>query len=141
MYKQKLYPPYKLNAKGAKITAFPLRWYAGVYMIYKDGKLRYVGFSSKDIYKTMYRHFQSWKDSRQIRVTYNSDLVKVRIIYCRTKEQADRLEKALILKYHPIDNPLQYYEYEPDAKEKKVLEKYFDSEEKPVIQHEGDMPF
>jgi len=43
--------------------------------------------------------------------------VKVRVIYCNTPAQARELEKALILKHQPSDNPdkLDLYELTDDG--------------------------
>ncbi len=126
MKKTKLLAPYTDNGN----TRFPLRNKSGVYMIYQNGTLVYVGYSTTDVYKTMYRHFQYWNDNKQVRVIYpNSNTIKVRLIYC-TPLQADKLEKALILKYKPRDNPNKYEQYSMDYEEKKTLEKFEDS---PII--------
>jgi len=81
----------------------------GVYLIKINGVLRYVGYSGYNLYATLYRHFYAWNDPTQIRVTYE-DLkdhadIKVRIVYTNTEAQAQRLERALLLHYEPIDNP------------------------------------
>lgn len=130
MYKQKLSNPYKI-IKGVRHCTFGLRNKAGVYMIYKDGILMYVGMSSNNLYRTMYHHFHQWH-SKQVRVTYNPDEVKVRVIYC-TPLQADRLEKALIIKYKPIGNPNKYEQYTCDFQEEKVYRQYLEEETQPVI--------
>lgn len=119
----KLLPPYKEDGS----TSFPARNVPGVYLIYKEKpgllsterELRYVGYSAKDVYKAMYRHFQVWND-RQVdngergeRITYRIKAgIKVRVIYCRTAKQATELERALIIKHRPKDNPdkLELYE-------------------------------
>ena len=69
MKKSRFKPPYQ---KGEKKTTFPnLRGKSGVYIVKnKAGQIVYVGHSASDLYKTMYRHFQSWHDPKQIRVTY-----------------------------------------------------------------------
>lgn len=121
MKKSKLLTPY--NSKGK--TNFPARKKSGVYMIFKNKTLRYVGFSASDVYKSLYRHFQTWNDRTQARVVYkNLEGIKVRIIYTGKKEAAN-LEKGLIIKYKPTDNPNQYWiNYNMDNKEKKVLDNY-----------------
>ncbi len=139
LYKQKLAPPY--NSKGK--TTFNVRNSPGVYMIYKNSDLRYVGFSAKDVYKALYRHFQSWEDKRQVRVTYERLAgIKVRVIYCNNSINADRLEKALIIKYKPSDNPNQYWlDYQADEKEKQILSDYIDEPQSDIIQYKKDLPF
>jgi len=81
---------------------------SGVYLIYKGQQLVYIGMSQSNIYKALLRHFQSWNDPRQIRVTYpQTPLYKVSIVYT-TPKQAPRLEKALIIRLKPKDNPNKY---------------------------------
>jgi len=116
MIKSKLNPPYK-NGKPFYTAKQP-----GVYLIYKNSQLVYVGFSSYNVYKTMYRHFQRWNDPTQVRVIYNPNEpgIKVRVIYT-TAARSKKLEKALILKYQPKDNPEKYNSYVLDKKSEKVL--------------------
>lgn len=96
----------------------------GTYLIYRSGRLVYVGFSSYNVYKTLYRHFQSWQDPRQVRVTYdkNDPNIKVRVIYT-TAARARKLEKAIIIKYQPKDNPDKYENYlDLNRQESKIIE-------------------
>lgn len=125
MKRTRLLAPYDEEGN----TAFPARNLPGVYLIYKEGKptpfgkapnvLRYVGYGSRDVYKALYRHFQIWNDrqseagERGPRTVYRVRAgVKVRVIYCNTAAQARELERALILKHQPQDNPdkLELYE-------------------------------
>lgn len=77
----------------------------GVYLIYKGDKLCYIGHSGYNVYKTLMRHFQSWDDPTQERVTYKPSFdFKVRIVRT-TPARAKRLERALIIKHRPEDNP------------------------------------
>jgi excinuclease UvrABC nuclease subunit len=99
MIKTRLYKPYTKTGK----TTFPARKKTGVYIFYKNEIVVYVGKSENDVYKAMYRHLQQWNDPSQDRVVYNSNEVKIRIVYC-TILQARRLEAALIRKYKPADN-------------------------------------
>jgi hypothetical protein len=101
LLKTRLEPPYKTDNK---TTNFPLRNRPGCYLIYKNDVLRYVGYAGKDVYTTMYRHFQNWKDRSQHRNTYDRASCKVRMIYTTTAKQAENLETALIIKYKPRDN-------------------------------------
>ena len=113
-------PAYKDNRPNFKTRRRP-----GVYMIYVNGVLRYVGFSTYDVYKTMYRHFQAWKDSTQVRITYpRSPEVKLRVIYTNTAKQAATLERALRIKYQPTDNPQQLIDVEPTRQEEKIYDKF-----------------
>jgi GIY-YIG catalytic domain len=120
MIKTRFLTPYNADGK----TNFPAREKAGVYIIAKDEKIRYVGYSASNVYKTMYRHFQSWQDSTQVRTTYkNLKGIKVRVIYC-TAQQAATLERLLIIKYNPTDNPQKIIDYSPNKSEISVFQKY-----------------
>ena len=74
----------------------------------------------------MYRHFQKWNDKSQIRIEYNNtNNLKIDIILTSTKLQASRLEKALIIKYKPKDNPEQYWlNFDTDDKEQEIYKEY-----------------
>jgi excinuclease UvrABC nuclease subunit len=90
----------------------------GVYLIYKDGELRYIGHSQTDVYKTLIRHFQAWNDKTQKRVTYpQRPEYKTRIILT-TEGQAPRLESYLIKQLRPPDNPdkQEALRFTPDIK-------------------------
>ena len=120
MKRTRLHRPYKEDGS----TSFPARNVPGCYLIYQVGTwgdpvLRYVGYSRTDVYKALYRHFQQWNDrqadrgERAERITYKvRSNVRVRVIYCNTAAQAGELERALILRYRPKDNPdkLELYE-------------------------------
>ncbi len=116
MIKFKSQPPYTGNQTNFRYTAGK----SGVYLIYRDSKPAYIGMSKTNVYRTMYRHFQSWDDPLQKRVTYSkrSKSITVRVVLC-TPLQAHNLEKALIKKYKPKDNPNKYLSFVP----KKVHEK------------------
>lgn len=97
----------------------------GVYLIKVNGKLKYIGYSSTNVYKTFTRHFQSWDDPRQIRITYpRASYVTARLIYTNTGIQAAKLERALILKYQPEDNPNKYNQYQLNLPEQIILDDY-----------------
>jgi hypothetical protein len=94
-----------------------------VYLIKENDKLVYVGVSTVDLYKTLYRPFQTWTDTNyrtqkvrpaSDRVTYKERMKRkrytVRIVFC-TPKQAERLEKMLIIKYQPRDNAIKYESY------------------------------
>ena len=103
----------------------------GVYIIKKSGKIVYIGYSSYDVKKTMYRHFQNWNDKTQRRVVYK-DLkeVTVRVVFCRTEKQAAILEEVLILKHRPKDNEQKINLYST-AESSAVENTYSASEEVP----------
>jgi len=137
-YKQRLVAPYK-EIKGIKHTTCNLRNVGGIYIIYDFyGKVKYIGMSANNLYRTMYHHFQSWSDrSGQIRITYNPNKVKVAVCYITDLDKIYKLEKALIIKYRDkvkLDNPNQYREKtknEPYVKG--ILEEYYNVDTNPVI--------
>lgn len=98
----------------------------GVYLIYRDGVLVYIGSSKSDVYKTMYRHFQSWNDPTQVRVTFQKQL-KRRQFRCRvvltTPIQAERLERALIVKHKPKYNTYKYLLFDETERERRAKTK------------------
>lgn len=118
---QKAQSPYLDNGK----TRFNLRNTPGVYLVYENSKLVYVGFSASDVYKAMYRHFQKWTDKNQQRITFK-DLknITVRMVYTKTGSKARKLEGALILKHKPPLNINQYDGFITDESEKKVLKEF-----------------
>ena len=62
----------------------------------------------------MYRHFQSWDDSRQKRVSYHLQpgAYSCRVIWCKTANEAANLEEALIIKLKPSDNTMKLERYQ-----------------------------
>lgn len=97
----------------------------GVYIIKVNGEIKYIGYSATNVYKTILRHFQSWEDSRQVRITYpKSSNVTARIVYTNTGSQAAKLERALILKMNPPDNPNKYKSYQLSLNEETAWEDY-----------------
>lgn len=120
----KFIPPY--HPKTGKPN-FPERGKTGVYLIKEDKDIVYIGYSGKDLYKTMYRHFQTWNHTGQEVVSYADRLKKgnytVRIVYC-TPKQADALEKALIKKHKPRDNGAKYESLKLLAYDRNALDVY-----------------
>lgn len=104
---------------------------SGVYIIKdkKTNKILYVGGSSNNVYRTMYRHFQEWSD-KQKRATYKKFGTKIRVIL-GTKNQAFRLERYLTKKLDPRDIDYKYRQVELDFKDKKVIDAYKDAENIP----------
>ena len=97
----------------------------GVYIIKVAGDIRYIGYSAKNVYKTLLRHFQAWDDPYQVRITYpKSSNVTARVVYTNTGKQAQKLEKALILKLNPPDNPNKYKSYQLDLTDQTEWENY-----------------
>ena len=137
-YKQRLIKPYTTK-NGKKHTAANLRNVGGVYIIFDlYGNAKYIGMSENNLYRTMYRHFQDWRASQQIRITYNPEKVKIAVTYCTDIQKIYDLETALIIKYRDkgkLDNPNQYKEKtknEPYVKG--ILEEYYNVNTNPVIQ-------
>jgi len=107
----KYLPPYRAERKTEFTTA---QNRSGVYLIKEDSHIVYIGMSKKNLYGTLYRHFQAWSHSRQRVVTYQNQLkykyYSVRVIFC-TPSQAVRLERYLIIKNQPRDNAEKYDNY------------------------------
>lgn len=136
MRRTKYLPPYTDSGR----TTFPARQRPGVYVIKKAGRLRYIGFSRTDVYKALYRHFQTWNDSSrpEPRVVYRqlSD-VRVRVIYTDTPAQASRLERALIIRFAPPDNPQQLLNLDTTPGMESVMDAAANAEWLPV----AEVPF
>jgi hypothetical protein len=83
----------------------------GIYIIRSTitGKITYIGMSATNVYKALYRHFQTWNDFTHRRVVYlDYHNYEIRVILC-TREQAVICERRLIKLYKPIDNA-EFYE-------------------------------
>lgn len=88
---------------------------AGVYLIRHKatGSIVYVGSSTTQLKKTIYRHFQQWTDRQRKgneqfeRKTYPKKGYEIRFFKC-TASQALKVEKYLIRKLEPKDNPIKY---------------------------------
>jgi hypothetical protein len=129
----KFHPPYKPSGR----TSFPeTSKKSGVYLIKENDNLVYVGVSLVDLYKTLYRHFQTWTDinyrtqkvrSASDRVTYKARMKRnrytVRIVFC-PPGQAARLEKALIIRYNPRDNAVKYEQHTLTLADNKISNEY-----------------
>ncbi len=129
MIKSRLISPY--DANGNSNLNFATNR-AGVYLIYKNGKLRYVGYSAVNLYKTCTRHFQRWTKKYGIVTTYygqNMNDFKVRVILC-SAARAEKLEKALIIRYKPKDNPDKLKGYDLNRYE---INAYNDFEATPAV--------
>ena len=85
----------------------------GCYLIKdRNDKIVYVGYSETNIYKTLTRHFQKWKDisrTHQTRFYYDRELFTVKIYFCHYILAAI-LEKYFIQKHDPKDNKHKYEE-------------------------------
>ena len=127
MKKTKWLPLYVQTNTGKKAT-IPNEKRAGVYLIKNKatGQIVYVGYSETYLYKTMYRHFQEWRENwKRYHFVITGKKVEnylVRVAYC-TPGQAKFLEAALIKKYAPQFNNLKYQdEIDFSGQEKKLLE-------------------
>lgn len=138
LLKSRFIPPYNGSSSNLSFA----KGKPGVYLIAENGKVVYVGFSETDVQKTCSRHFQSWDDPRQVRVSYrNRDIMTVRIIIT-TATRAAKLEQALIIKMQPRDNPNKLRAYlgvVPKSLEQ-ILEEYENANCSPVKEME-DAPF
>lgn len=129
----KFYPVYINGKLNKQLRLKPAGNQKGVYILKKDSEIVYIGYSGSNIYKTLTRHFQSWDDRTQTRVTYSKNTnIKARVIYTTTATQAAKLEKALILKYKPTDNPNKYEQYSLNLSDDNLINNY---------QNEAEAPF
>lgn len=113
----------------SNIRAFKQRNRPGVYIIKKQNSYLYIGYSSTDVVKTMYRHFYPWNDF-QYRVTFSSTdpNIKVRVIYTNKPSQAAALESALLKKYKTKYN-YQMPSSKKTQMDQNVLGSYFSAQE------------
>lgn len=127
-------------------TTFPVRNRPGVYLIRRASffggePVLYIGHSRTDVYKTMYRHFQTWNDSTRSqarRMVYSGSAHEVRIIWTRTAQQAAELEAALILRLEPRDNPNKLQDYTLTAAGARMAR---DAASAPTIRPDDEPPF
>jgi uncharacterized short protein YbdD (DUF466 family) len=134
-YRLRTRAPYTAAGK----TTLRATWQrSGVYRIFENGKLVYVGFSGTNLYRTMYRHFQEWNHPGQPVVTYAGKRKKytVQVTLCPPAKAA-KLERAIIIRNRPKDNPNKYPGQKLTDKE---LETYNDWEKEQVIA-DKDLPF
>ena len=110
LVKSRLQDIFKPNGRSSNINYAAGK--AGVYLIYEDGKLVYIGHSKTQLEKTCLRHFHPFNDTnRQQRVYYPArQNMKVRIVLT-TPDRAENLEKGLIIKNQPRDNPDKLSKY------------------------------
>lgn len=130
MKKYKFLPPYQTKNPGR--TTYPETVNrSGVYLIKEDNRLVYVGFSGKNLYRTLYRHFEAWNHKGQQVISYKTRLNRhkytVRVILC-TPQQAARLERALVIKHQPRDNENKYKTYLFDKWDEKIYQTYTETE-------------
>lgn len=134
-YRLRARAPY--NSKG--LTTLRVTWErSGVYKIFENGKIVYIGYSAKNLYKTMYRHFQEWNHRDQPVITYagSKKKYKVQVTLC-SPGRAQALERALIVRLKPRDNPNKYTNYTITFKDKELLNDW----EQEITIKEEDLPF
>jgi hypothetical protein len=133
LYRSKWFRPYAKN----KLT-LPSKYYnkAGVYIIRskQTKKPVYVGYSSNNLKRTLYRHFQTHNDRYQQRFVYDKNKYEVKI-YRTGSRTANRLEKFLIDKLKPKNNkdkyPSLFKEGETENPYKNFFQQYSVEEETP----------
>lgn len=141
--KTRFVEPYRKNAAGQLVPNLEILKKnpntAGVYLIKsnRSGKIIYVGYSSSQLYKTLYRHFQEWNDRQQNRFTYAKTGYTVRVILT-TKPRAAILEKHLIQAFRPRDNKTKYENYLSDLENEKAADILQDT---PFLGITDDCPF
>lgn len=113
----------------------------GIYFIKNTtGEICYIGFSGYNVEKTLFRHFQDWNDKHE-RITYDGRRnYKARII-TTTKAKAAVIEKVLILKYRPKDNPLKYHAYKFSEHEKRTAKSVLKEQKKDFTGIDTTDPF
>lgn len=139
MIKTKIHSPYN-TVNGKQKTFFSERFTSGVYIVYEGKKIVFVGFIGSNLYRKMYRHFQSCASSRQYRAIFNKNKHKVRVIYC-TPQQSWDLEKALIMKHKPNFNDNSYEMFEPYKKELKFYQEYWETQISLITEYKNETPF
>jgi hypothetical protein len=154
MKKSKWIDPYFKNSRGTATPSIRDCWtcaQAGVYLIRhkQSGAVVYIGSSTTQLKKTIYRHFQTWTDKQQStgrsferKVYPKFGHYELRFFKC-TAAQALKIEKFLIIKHQPKDNPLKYERLSADRIEtgKKLYSEAVNSETLPAADYLEDVPF
>jgi hypothetical protein len=108
---------------------------SGIYLIRENSGsniIRYIGMSRSNLYKALYRHFESWEDNRQRRVVYSDrSAYEVRVIVCELR-WVDYIEQRLIQYFNPPDNDDKY---EGQTPQMPVTEQVFE------VEPEDECPF
>jgi hypothetical protein len=112
-------PVYKKLPKDGKSGITNLKHLVdkkGVYFIFENTKLVYIGSSSTNLYKTILRHFQKWSDTKQLRrVSYKNKIGRssftfaVQLMNTKTAAAIEKKEYYLVNKHQPRDNKLNLY--------------------------------
>lgn len=128
--KSRFLPPYSPDGSA---TFSDMRGRSGVYLIKHNGVIVYVGYSSTNLYRTLYRHFQRWDHPSQQVVTYAgaAGVFSVRVLLC-SPSQAKKYEVALVRKYRPRDNARKMSSLDlSDKEEKRLVVNYGRAEDAP----------
>lgn len=116
-YKSTFTPPYDKAGKPVFSHAVFSKM-AGVYLIKKGAAVVYVGHSRYNLYKTLYRHFQTWNHSQEPVVTYAGRMKDIKVrIFVTSHTAVQKWEKYFINKYKDLDNITRpkYYKEDKDA--------------------------
>lgn len=126
--------PYR-NRRARTLAHF--RRKPGCYIIREDDAIVYVGMSSSDVVEACYRHLYEWNERYALkgrhRVTYEQQLrlgekqYEIQIIPT-DREQAQLLERALIMFLNPRDNKERY---------ERVIEELVESRTKDKVEDNG----
>ncbi len=111
--------------KGKTVLKLP-RHRSGVYLIKENDKLVYIGVSLKNLYKTVYRHFETWNHPTQDVTVYNTSgkkKYKFKAVFC-SAIQAHTLEKVLINKLKPRDNKHTHTDFVINTYAQKIYDLY-----------------
>lgn len=115
---------YDKTGKAPNVRAYYKK--SGVYLIKEQGKLVYIGFSRSNVYKAAMRHFQSWSDPTQERITYQGrprSWYTIRIV-AAPAAKAEQLEMSLIIKKQPRDNAIKYESYTNAPQDAALIRQY-----------------
>lgn len=63
------------------------------------------------------------------------------MVYTATGSQASKLEKALIVKYQPADNPNKYNQYVLKLSDEKKVTEFINEPANDIARYDGDIPF
>ena len=112
----------------------------GIYIIRENNQIVYIGYSAKNLYRTLYRHFQGWNHPFQQVVTYNNSLnsnkYTVSVTLCPPK-MAERLERILVIKHKPRDNENKYAAYTMTAADSNLIQQYNET----LVTEDTEIPF
>jgi len=114
---------------------------SGVYLLMSRSKRKivYIGMSCDNLYKTIFRHLQTWNDSQQERFVYDKEDILVKIILLNCKD-TPRLERYYIEKYNPPDNKSKLENYTKEDQER-AAEIADEVKEDNYINDEIEVPF